>query len=213
MTESWIDVITIGNETYHIGTDHLGSVDLAAPGLPELADLELTAQEAIDQDQNHEVYTLGDGDAIYRWYIGGDRWLDVERVDGEITNAYVTSSTIESIIVGTWDHECPDAEWLTEWGLTPTITDAPEDYSGPCRVWVDVSYYEGTWDAPVGHYLRRCETDGSTDSDILEFDSRADAQAMIDSLHPERGEDGRPQLVPLSHGQYASDSYTIVAAD
>ena len=52
---------------------------------------------------------------------------------------------LRGIVVGEWDHDCPEIEWLSRWGL---LTDeklgkyvAPEDYTGECYIWVSRCYY------------------------------------------------------------------------
>ena len=204
------DTITIGNTGYYIGTYHLSIIEPTEPGLPDLADPECSPDEAIAADDNHEHYSHGDGDAVYRWYIGGDRWLTVDRADGDIASVDVTSDTIERHVLD-WEHDCPDAEWLAEWEVDyeDAIDAVGDDFAGPCCVWVDVSYYASTADRPTSHYLRVGEYDGCGDSRIREFDSRAAAAEYIESLRCYDA-DGRLQPECLNHGQYAADNLTIV---
>jgi hypothetical protein len=191
------DTITIGDTEYYIGTDHLSIIDPTAPGLPDLADPECSPDEAIAADGHHEHYSHGDGEAVYRWYIGGDRWLTVDRADGDIASVDVTGDTIERHVLD-WEHDCPDAEWLAEWELDYETSLKVVVDDGPCRIWVDVPFADTVWSGrPTSHYLRVGEYDGCGDSSIREFASRAEAADYI-----------------AANGQYAADDdLWIVAVD
>lgn len=98
-----------------------------------------------------------------------------------------------------WDLWGDYNSMLADFGIEPELTEAAEDYDGPCRVWVEWNYYQGTLGTP---------TDGwSTDPDsgeVREFDSRDEAQTYIDEA--ETG------TYYLAHGEAGRPTYTICEA-
>lgn len=107
------------------------------------------------------------------------------------------------------DGDLDEAEWMTCWGYDGLdyLTRAAEDYDGPCRIWRSRNYYQGTCNAPREGY----ERDGT--GWIMEFDTRAEAQAYVDEWRDApSGYDGISARNVLGHGQAGSDELTIVEA-
>jgi len=117
-------------------------------------------------------------------------------------------------IISDWDFG-PDGIYrtledaLVAYGLDPDIVEADDDYTGPCRIWVEPNYLPGTCGAPKSGWV--CVDDDG--GDIKVFDTRAAAQDYVEEYY------NAPSCYTsikacnvFSHGQYAADTLTIVEA-
>jgi len=159
--------------------------------------------------------------SLYQYRLADGRYLYLDQ--DEIPMCLTISTDTPLSHLQDWD--CGDAdpdEWLSEWGFAASdiLVAVADDYDGPCRVWHDPCYYSGHNNAPAGTWA----TDDSVsppedrypdgDSLIHVFASRAEAEAYVDRYkHEPSGYDGILACNVLSHGQYASDTLTIVATD
>ncbi len=84
----------------------------------------------------------------------------------------------------------------------------PAGYDGPCRIWREPQYYEGTCNAPAEGWL--LDDDGRP----REYDSVTEAQAARAAYYePSTAYEGVRDCNVLSHGQYAADKLTVVAME
>ena len=192
--------IIIADQTYVVEADsHIPSLpDLSGDDWRDLAD---------DRQSNGLEscyrYALADGLSLY---------IDVDQ--GDITAVQVSAEPMLAHMREWWHAvacgEVEEAEWLVEWGMggLAVLDVAGEDYNGPCRVWHEPCYYQGTCNAPREHFAREDGTD-----DIRDFATRAEAQSYVDEYYNAPSKyDGIPACNVLSHGQAGADTLTIVKA-
>jgi hypothetical protein len=89
---------------------------------------------------------------------------------------------------------------LAAFGLEPELDEVEDDYDGPCRVWVEYCYYQGTLGAPLDGWI----TEDNDRGEIREFTTRDEAQEWIDEA-----ESG---TYYLAHGEAGRPTYTICKA-
>ena len=146
-----------------------------------------------------------------RWDLGEGRSLYVDYDQGVPDCAAINAvGMAEHLQDWDWaDDAASLGEWMAQWGYEGLAYEqvAGEDYEGPCRVWREPNYYQGTYDAPQAGYARDDE------GDVLEFDTRAEAQAYCDDYFGAPSEyEGIPACNVLAHGQAGADALTVVNA-
>lgn len=178
----------------------IGGELLEGRALPDLTAAGPDPTEQCDADglATCSRYDLGDGLSLF---VGrGPGWQNAE-VSRETTR--------EHLLAWYWDDlgfEDKD-EFLTVMGLEPTLPEAGADYEGPCRVWHQPCYYQGTYGAPVAQYARD-EQDA-----IILFPSYAEAAGYVAEYYSApSGYEGIPACRVLSHGQAGPDTLTICRA-
>lgn len=153
-----------------------------------------------------------DIDSCYRYDMGGGKHLYIYCVQGYPELAEIDEGDMRNYLMQRWqdttEGEDPD-EWLAAWGYSPNDRQiAPRDYDGPCRVWHEPQYYQGSYNAPVPHYAR------DDMGGIIDFPTRADAQAYIDDYRSApSGYDGIPACNIMAHGQAGADVLTIIISE
>jgi len=192
--------IIIADQTYVVEAD--GYI----PSLPDLSgdDWRDQADEALDNGiETCYRYALTDGLNLY---------IDVEQ--GDIVGVQVSAEPMLAHMREWWHAmacgDAEEAEWLAVLGFSglDVLETADEDYNGPCRVWHEPCYYQGTCNAPPDHFARVEGTD-----DIREFVTREAAQSYVDEYYNAPSKyDGIPACNVLSHGQAGADKLTIVKA-
>ncbi len=175
----------------------------ASTPLPELGE---------DWPYEADDHASNDRDDIYIWHLAGDAQLEVTVMEGVPDWAEVGPRRDIADILREWDipDDCASlGEWLSRWGLDGLQAETPveEGYEGPCAVWCEPNYYEGTYGAPTAGRAR------DDHGDPLEFPSYAEAAAYVANYYNEPSPyDGIRACDVLAHGQYAADTLTIVAA-
>jgi len=174
-----------------------------------------------------EIYGLGESCTdqwtngmydVYRWTLTDNDhpvYLYVDTEQGDVTSAELSRERIADHLAN-WEYEGELAEWLAQWdinGLSALhVIEEDDEYDGPCRVWHQSHYHDGYGTPSPAGFARQDDEFG--EGDILEFASRAEAQAYVDEYYNEpSGYDGVAACNVLSHNQYACDTLTIVQAD
>ena len=189
------------NESIVVGGERV-PLHRYAEGAGELPDL-----SAEDWRQSAAECWEGGVDALYRWPLAGAA-LYIYVDQGMPVGAEITTASAESYVLGL-DHGCDDAEMLAGWGLDglSVLAEASAEHTGPCRVWREPQYYQGTCDAPAPGYAR------DDDGEIIEWDSYAEAAEYVREYYEApSGYDGIPACNVLAHGQSGPDTLTIVEA-
>lgn len=183
------------------GIDLDDYVDDAWANATESADNGYESAHRIQLPDGHNIYIDVTNAGIENVVLGG--------------TALVADTTLEEY-VATWDlptgTDMHRATFMAAWGYDGLgyLQAAPADYDGPCWIWRQPNYYEGTINAPQPGLL----TDDDPYGTPREFSTRADAQAWVDQYHnAPSAYDGIKQCHVLSHGQAGPDVLTIVQAE
>lgn len=186
--------------------------DLAGVALPDLSDDAGTdwMDQAADSATNHTsdgvyIYPIDDASQLEVWVEQSVPYLaQVERF----------LRTAEEAISYGWapGDEGHDSlgEYMTAYGFDGLVyeTKAAEDYEGACMIWSHPHYYAGTCNAPQPGRVR------DDNGNVKVFDTYSEARAYVDEYETAPSEyDGILACNVLSHGQYGSDTLTIIEAE